>query len=143
MVELPYDGDHQFAMYIILPNTEGGWKDVEKKLAESKSMSFVENLRYNSDIQLSMPKWDLETDMTDATHILEKMGLSSLFRESPDFSAMIEGGSFPLSDVIHKAKIKVSEEVGDRYYLDAQVALESNSQALATRQHLYLTQTVS
>lgn len=110
VVELPYGGDHEFAMYIIFPNTEGGWRDVEQKLAESTSFSFVDDLRYG-DVLLSMPKWDLETDLADVTRILEELGLGHLFNGAPDFSAMIEGGSFSLSEVIHKAKIKVHEEV--------------------------------
>lgn len=112
VVEIPYNGN-QFAMFIVLPMTDGGWRSVEESLASAPPLFFQRAVKFGDKVLLSLPKWELGTSVDEATGILVEMGLDNLFSRSADLTGIVDGG-LRLTDVVHKAKIIVSEEVSSQ-----------------------------
>lgn len=108
VLELPYSHP-KFSMYILLPNTDGGWRDAEKKLMNLSPTFFLDSVFPQPVVYVTMPKWTLDSSISEVTEILDRMGLGPLFT-NPDFSGIADAG-LGLTDVVHKAKITVDEEV--------------------------------
>lgn len=108
IVGIPYKGD-RFVMYIILPKTDEGWKVVEEELSGLQPTFFQLSANSEPEVLLTLPKWEIDTDMSTLTEIFQKIGLGHLFSIQADYTNMVEGG-VQLSEVLHKAKIQVTEE---------------------------------
>lgn len=97
-------------MYIVLPNTDDGWKNVESSLATTTPNFFSNAVESREQVLLKLPKWEIETSVDGTRDILTRMGLGELFSASADLTGIIES-NLQLSEVVHKARITVSEEV--------------------------------
>ncbi|GMH36625.1 hypothetical protein BSKO_04498 [Bryopsis sp. KO-2023] len=107
VLEFPYDDD-RFAMYIVLPYEADGWRFVEEQLAEVDADFFKTDLEPQSP-RIEMPKWEQEVTLEGVRDMLEFLGLKSVF-SGADFSGITEGEDVTVSDIVHKAVIRVSEE---------------------------------
>ena len=107
---LPYEGD-AFTMYVLLPNKLDGWKTAERGLGKQISSLFGSGFVERKVDLLKMPKWEMEQTLEPLNDMLMKLGLSTAFSSAADFSGITKDESLAISDVIHKAKIIVDEEV--------------------------------
>ena len=105
---LPY-GNRAYRMTVILPK-EG--VDVDAVFAGLDEDSWKEYLHggYEREVVLSLPKFETEYSSSDlCIQTLKEMGLKKAFERSADFSG-ISNVALYISQIIHKAKVKVNEE---------------------------------
>ena len=110
---LPYENS-QLSMIIFLPNSPDGWKQVEEVMPaycnEALKKGWLQTVKVDS---LRMPKWELDFNFDKLPHLLADLGLRTAFSPNEsDFGNITKDprGVF-VSDVVHKCKIIVNEEV--------------------------------
>jgi len=103
-VSLEYAGGNT-TMLIILPENISKF---EENLCISNLQTINTSLR-SQNLRLSMPKFKFSQSMS-LNNILQAMGMESPFNESADFSGITGQRDLFISDVIHKAFVKVDEE---------------------------------
>ena len=110
MMSLPYK-DSDFWFYIFLPDTKDGWKEAEKNYERIAGSVFDSEYVRQEVGRLKMPKWESESSLEKLSDMLSSLGIPSVFSGGANFTDITESASIPVSDVIHKAKIAVDEEV--------------------------------
>ncbi|KAL5550880.1 hypothetical protein UlMin_001056 [Ulmus minor] len=120
VLKLPYQSDQeqnkQFSMYIFLPHSVNGLKDMIEKLNSGKislmDNSFFHHLEMEKLSEVRIPKWKFTYDF-EAQNFMEEMGLTLPFNPSgEDFTNMVErdGERLYISTILHKACIEVNDE---------------------------------
>lgn len=97
-------------MYILLPNSDNGYASVERRLGEFGSSLFTGLSEQKFDA-VSIPKWEFEQTMAGIKEFLQNLGVRVAFTAGADLSGITDKEALAVSDVVHKAKIKVDEEV--------------------------------
>lgn len=105
-VKLPYANREQ-EMWIILP-TEGRFNAVRDELSPALMNEIVQASGYG-EVSLTMPGFEYESELT-LSDLLVQMGLTQAFCPAGNFNGIVDGGGLCISDVIHKATIKVDEQ---------------------------------
>lgn len=109
VLELPYKGD-SLSMLFILPDTTDGLSAIEEAMNPDLFNELQSTLRNNSDVEVFIPKFKLETQFELST-ILSKLGMPDAFNQlKADFSGMDKTKNVYISKVIHKAFVEVNEE---------------------------------
>lgn len=108
ILELPYRGG-KFSMIIVLPNQPDGWRQVEQKLVHVGQTIISQDRFEERDVLLRLPKFEMEFNFNGLKAALQDLGVTDIFTSSADLSGIADG-ALQLSDVVHKAKIKVDEE---------------------------------
>ncbi len=103
-VSLEYAGGNT-TMLIILPENISKF---EENLSISNLQTINTSLR-SQNLRLSMPKFEFTQSMS-LNDILQSMGMESAFNNNADFSGITGQRDLFISDVIHKAFVKVDEE---------------------------------
>ncbi|XP_059165405.1 serpin B4-like [Physella acuta] len=107
VAELPYKGG-RFAFYIALPKKKDGLANLEKWLSNPQHMEeLFKNLRPKS-VSVTIPKFQTETTL-DLKQPLMDLGMVEAFGPGADFTGITSSGNIYISQVIHKAKIDVTE----------------------------------
>ncbi|MEA2060108.1 MAG: serpin family protein [Thermodesulfobacteriota bacterium] len=106
-VELPYEGN-ELSMVIILPD-QGAFSDFESKM-DNKEINTVINALSIKNVHLKMPAFELTPGNISLNTILQQMGMVLAFSPNADFSGITKAADLFISDVIHKAFIKVDEK---------------------------------
>ncbi|XP_033212928.1 ovalbumin-related protein X-like isoform X2 [Belonocnema kinseyi] len=104
VLEIPYK-NQDFKMMILLPNDVDGLRSLEQKL-DWNAISNVHLRR--SKVELFLPKFKVDVKL-DLKPSLEKMGMSTIFRDEADFSG-ISKTPLKVSQVVQKVFIEVDEE---------------------------------
>jgi serpin B len=105
-VELPYIGQ-DVSMIVILPD-EGRFEEFEDALDTQKFAEVVRSLS-ETDVILSLPRFEFETSL-NLGQTLAAMGMPDAFdRLRADFSGITDPTSLFISEVLHKAFVKVDE----------------------------------
>ncbi|RUS71334.1 hypothetical protein EGW08_020899 [Elysia chlorotica] len=109
-IEVPYKGK-ELSMVIILPNQDFGLQDLVASLDRDKLDDLVMGLGPpTGDVILHLPKFEVTSGHSLKEH-LSALGMSDAFNTlTADFSGMTGQKDLCISDVIHKAFIKVNEE---------------------------------
>lgn len=107
-IELPYK-DSDVSMLIILPNNRTGLAQLETNLKSLDIVALSKKMR-TTDVVVSIPKFQIQFGLS-LVDALSKMGLSVIFSNSANFSALLNSKE-PLlvSDVVQKAFFDVNEE---------------------------------
>jgi len=105
IVELPYIGD-ELSMVIFLP-AEGSFETFEASLTAERVSEILAGLQ-NASVNLTMPKFEYESDFSLAEVLIE-MGMPSAFGNAADFSGMDGTLNLAIKDVVHKAFVSVDE----------------------------------
>ena len=92
IIEIPYQ-DSDVVMQILLPNN--GWTfdqiiDVFNGSTEDLDEIFQKKRKLERNVHLTLPKFHL-SQTHDLVPVLIKMGVSEMFKESADFTAISEG----------------------------------------------------
>ncbi|KAK0072825.1 hypothetical protein PV326_014081 [Microctonus aethiopoides] len=106
-IELPYktgESNNKLSMYVILPVRNNRLDDIIDKIFK---IEFVKLNREKSDIRLCMPKFKIESNL-NLMPVLKKMGISSMFGNSANFSRMTDE-NVQISKIIQKTFISVDE----------------------------------
>ncbi len=107
VVQLPYRGE-DFAMVVILPRRPEGLDAVEKALTAAVLDGWLAKSE-RRDVILSLPKFRSEASL-DLARPLAGLGMKAAFGPSADFSGIAEGVPLWISQVIHRAVVRVDEE---------------------------------
>ncbi|MCI0637733.1 MAG: serpin family protein [Gemmataceae bacterium] len=106
LVELPYEGE-RFSMLVLLPQKGITLAKIEQSLTASTIDHAVSKLLLRSG-KVELPRFTMDSPFQLGTE-LSAMGMPTAFSPTADFSGMVSGGGLVISDVIHKAYIKVDE----------------------------------
>lgn len=106
VVELAYQGN-EVSMLLLVPPA-GGLKSLESSLDVAALEGYLAALTPGQ-LDFSMPKFEIDLE-TKLAGPLKAQGLGIAFSGDADFSAMTGDRSLSISDVVHQAVIKVTEE---------------------------------
>lgn len=106
-LQLPYRTD-RLAMLIILPDS-GSFTSVKQDLSAAFIADVVSNLD-SAELVVELPRFEFTTASMSIKKMLIDMGMPKAFSAGADFSGISTTGPLFISDVLHKAYIKVSEE---------------------------------
>ena len=101
---LPYDGK-ELSMLVIVPS-EGKFDAVEQSLSQATVDHIVQGLQ-NNDVIVDLPRFQFESSLRLA-EVLQAMGMTDAFGQA-DFSGITGTQELAISEVLHKAFIKVNE----------------------------------
>jgi len=104
-VELGYEGGSA-SMLILLP--DGNIQDFQRDLDAGKLETIRRRLS-SCNVSLSMPKFEFSRSM-QLGEILRTLGMETAFGGGADFSGITGGTDLFISNVVHKAFVKVDEE---------------------------------
>ncbi len=110
MVEIPY-ADGKFAMYVLLPDAVGkqGLKQLVDALEKASWKDLTKSLTYSTLVNLRLPKFETSSRF-ELSPMLQALGIRQAFGIDAAFDRMFAGkGSFFVSNVLQKARIKVTE----------------------------------
>ena len=106
ILELPYDGK-DLSMLIILPE-ESKLEKIENELSAEK-LSEWKGMLKKQKVDIYLPRFKLKTKYFLAD-TLKKMGMSTAFDASANFSGINGKGGIWIDEVIHQAFVDVNEE---------------------------------
>ncbi|RLG70423.1 MAG: serpin family protein, partial [Candidatus Iainarchaeum archaeon] len=106
ILELPYDGK-DLSMLIILPE-ENKLEKIENELSAEK-LSEWKGMLKKQKVDIYLPRFKLKTKYFLAD-TLKKMGMSTAFDASANFSGINGEGGIWIDEVIHQAFVDVNEE---------------------------------
>jgi serpin B len=105
-VELPYVGG-ELSMVVLLP-AEGTFGDFARQLDAAQLDAIFGDIT-QMQVNLTMPKFEYEAGF-ELKGALQRLGMKSAFDTAADFSGMTGRPELFISDVYHKAFVKVDEE---------------------------------
>ena len=103
---LPYGDDERFAFIAVLPQNDI-LSYIENMTVESLS-SILTTFDKKDEARILIPKFEMEEKLS-LNDTLKSLGMETAFTDSADFSEITDSQLF-ISEVLHKAKIKVDEE---------------------------------
>ncbi|NXM32339.1 A1AT antiproteinase, partial [Oxyruncus cristatus] len=104
VVEIPYTGN--VTSLFVLPD-EGKMKQVEDALLKETVSNWMESLKIRK-IYLDLPKFSVSGSY-DVKSLFKKMGMTQVFSDQADLSAVAEETLLKVSKAIHKAMVDVRE----------------------------------
>ncbi|VDN37004.1 unnamed protein product [Gongylonema pulchrum] len=139
VLAMPYEGDENMNMYIILPRKHSSLEDVERSLNGSKMMHYFQNCKASKEFYVRMPKFALESEL-DLVDVLESMGIIKAFAGIADFTGMAFYWPLFIKQAKHKAVIEVNEEGGEAVVAAAAAAVDEvrNSKFIADHPFLFV-----
>uniref|UniRef100_A0AAQ4RRU7 Serpin peptidase inhibitor, clade D (heparin cofactor), member 1 n=2 Tax=Gasterosteus aculeatus aculeatus TaxID=481459 RepID=A0AAQ4RRU7_GASAC len=105
ILQLPYTGE--ISMLIALPSKINGMRTLEQEISPTVVKKWLKNMT-NRTREVAIPRFKLEQNY-DLIANLKEMGLTDLFQESGDFSAMTSD-KVHMSWLKHQGTITVNEE---------------------------------
>jgi len=107
MIAFPYAGKSA-SMLILLPDKQGGIKDVENVLTTAYVNSLYDRLDKQK-VNVLLPRFKIAGEFS-LSETLQAMGMRDAFDTRADFSGMDGSKNLYISDVVHKAIIEVDEK---------------------------------
>lgn len=108
ILELPYK-DKELSMVIILPKTEQGLNALEESLTYDKLTEWQNSMILSKVDEIYIPKFEFDYGK-ELTGDFSAIGMNSAFSADADFSKMTGERSLIISNIFHKAFVKVDEE---------------------------------
>jgi len=106
VLELPYTGG-RLSMVILLPKERNGYKRLEGEMTEEYLLSLLANLS-PANVSVTIPKFEFMGEY-ELSSVLSAMGMKSAFGNGANFSGITPAKGLYISEVVHKAYIKVAE----------------------------------
>jgi serpin B len=106
-IELNYYGSN-ITMLIILPNLNNGISTVESGLSAGEISGIEANLT-DQQVELALPRFNITTQSIPMKSLLISLGIKSAFSSTANFSGINSKTELNISQVYHKAFIKVNE----------------------------------
>ena len=110
LLQLPY-GNQCYEMDILIPNDKININDCIKSLTIERINEMLEGVSASrvEDYKVGLPIFEAAFDY-DMINVFKSMGIKSAFSGSADFSKLINGTNFMLTEAKQTSKIKVNEE---------------------------------
>jgi serpin B len=106
LVEMPYDGE-ETAMLVLLPRP-GRFPAIEREWTPSTMQPLLDRLE-DREVRLKLPRFSCTSEF-QLKEALSLMGMPSPFRPGADFTGIAGPGDYYLTDVLHKATVRVDED---------------------------------
>nr|WJJ70398.1 venom protein U-MPTX.14-33 [Megalopyge opercularis] len=106
IIELPYKGEGEFRMIVVLPKEIDGLPRVLENVRKHGLLKDAYSLEATS-IEFSMPKFTIESTL-DLNELLPKIGVRSIFKDPAP--RIVKDSGVLVSKAFQKAIIKVDEE---------------------------------
>ena len=106
LVGLPYDGE-ELSMYVLMP-AAGSFAQFETDL-NANMLAQLQSQAQRTNLDLSLPKWGFAGDTISLQKVFKQLGMQQAFSMSADFSGITSDTDLFISDVLHKAFVKVNE----------------------------------
>lgn len=135
VLQLNYDGD-EYAFVLALPRPGRDLAAIERNLSPPSLAGWFDALE-PGELTVSVPRFELENRL-DLKSALIRLGMESAFGGDADFSAMLTGGSVPLDEVVHQAKLIIDEEGTEAAAATAVTMKRGFSMLRADRPFLFL-----
>ncbi|MEN8207926.1 MAG: serpin family protein [Candidatus Fermentibacteria bacterium] len=103
-VELDYSGGSA-SMLVLLP--DGDIKDFQERF-DADMLQTIRGRLSPTNVSLSMPKFEFSRSIS-LSQLLQQLGMESAFANSADFSGFTGSPDLFISEVLHKAFVKVDE----------------------------------
>lgn len=107
-IRLPY-GKGDYAMVVLLPNTDIPIDDFISNLDRNKWGKLCHSLKETEEVTLYIPRFKSEFEV-NLNQILKSMGMEIAFSDFADFSKLCKTVPCQITDVVHKTYIEVNEE---------------------------------
>lgn len=107
MLKLVYKGD-DLSMLVLLAKEKDGLAELEKQLTAKNLIQWQKRM-HKREVRVFLPKFKM-TSQFGLSDTLAKMGMPDAFGKAADFSGMTGSKDLFISNVIHKAFVKVNEE---------------------------------
>ncbi|XP_054273475.1 uncharacterized protein LOC128993531 [Macrosteles quadrilineatus] len=107
VVQIPYQ-DERFSMVLVVPAAKNGLRRIARDVSKLTFPALI-NKTKTTEVHLRLPRFTAEFG-ADIKMILTKLGLGTLFSEQANIPFMINNKQARITDVVHKAKIEVSEK---------------------------------
>jgi serpin B len=107
IIELPYKGN-RLVMNLILPDS-GTYNNFEQNLSAEIISELINGLDSMGLVTVRIPRFEFTTASISLVDAFKNLGMTAPFSPSADFSG-ISHGSLAISDIIHKAFVKVDEK---------------------------------
>ncbi|XP_037337313.2 heparin cofactor 2 isoform X1 [Pungitius pungitius] len=133
ILQLPYTGE--ISMLIALPSKITGMRTLEQEISPTVVNKWLKNMT-NRTREVVIPRFKLEQNY-DLIANLKEMGLTDLFQESGDFSAMTSD-KVSMSWLKHQGTITVNEEGTEAAALTQVGFMPLSSQIRFTADHPFL-----
>jgi serpin B len=107
-VSLPYgQKDHSFAAVVVLPKDN----DTLDELVENLDVNDIFFSNFDKmEGTMTLPRFQIEWGTESVLSSLKKLGMDIACSSGADFSLLTDPGNLAISDVLHKAVLKVNEE---------------------------------
>lgn len=108
IIELPYLDD-KLSMIVILPINNDAMRELLKDLSPTRLKSYLKSMKQR-EVKVYLPRFEVIKSFSLKKNLIS-MGMSNAFSAEADFSGITgKKTSIQISDVIHKAFIKVDEK---------------------------------
>lgn len=108
ILALPYRG-RELSMIVILPKSNEGLAEVEKKLSAEQYRAWTQKLQQSRLVDVSLPPFKMQSRVLLST-ILKSLGMNLAFSGQANFSRISTDEGLMISDVIHQATVTVDEK---------------------------------
>ncbi|PSN48955.1 hypothetical protein C0J52_11364 [Blattella germanica] len=100
----------KFSLMLLLPTAINGIEQLVRDLTHISLHTIVSSLR-TTEILISVPRFQIDFD-TDLVNTLNELGVREIFSTNANLSGIVQGATVDLhiANVLHKAKINVTEE---------------------------------
>jgi len=108
VLEIPFKTPERHAMYIVLPNEANGLKAMVDKLTPGSLKDIMGSVGGPIDLYVWLPRFQAAT--TKNLRSFLPGDVAAIFEANADVSGITNGRNVKLSDILHKAVLKVDEE---------------------------------
>ena len=98
----------KYSMIVILPDETDGLSSLMTQFSAGEFKNMLAKAE-NKAVDVTIPKFKMNYDMSDAADRLSRMGLSNIFSENANFS-LLASESLHIERILHKAVIDVDQE---------------------------------
>jgi len=107
VLELPYSGG-DISMLIFLPKKGFNLHDIIEYLNDTAFYDIINSMSEEK-VDIYLPRFKIETPIYELNRYLTDLGMPTAFSNNADFSGIDGVGELSISQVLHKAFIKVDE----------------------------------
>jgi len=102
-------GDAGFSFTALIPSAENSLEEIVPELSMGRFTGITEQLKEDT-VQVYVPRFELDYEIDNFKQDLIDMGLTYPFGHFADFTGITEEYPLEISDVMHRAVIKLDEE---------------------------------
>eukprot|EP00092_Neocalanus_flemingeri_P039438 GFUD01042941.1.p1 GENE.GFUD01042941.1~~GFUD01042941.1.p1 ORF type:complete len:414 (+),score=98.16 GFUD01042941.1:198-1439(+) len=110
LVALPY-ADENYKMLIFLPEESSNVEDLEMALFNKLTCPMTDHLMLlkQKETDFLFPKFEAGSEISFVRHF-KQLGVTDIFGDGANFTGISDANDVEVGDIVHKTKIKVSEE---------------------------------